>query len=275
MAGPKEARPTTQFAQTAAARAARDQAHFDQVAIEYCRKDLAPASRRARRHRLLRTFAALPRLVRPKVLEAGCGGGFSATYLRSQVGSYQGLDYSEKLIELARRINAGPDDHFEVADVMAFTPPAPVDVVFMIGVLHHMPDVAGALRRMAGWLRPGGWLVANEPQPGNPLVQWARRLRKRVDAEYSDEQEELSSIALEQAFGSAGLENVRIIPQGLLSTPFAEVVLAPRWLADCGSAAACLLDLLLECAPRSLLVHCTWNLIAAGQRPCGAGERPG
>jgi len=57
------------------------------------------------------------------------------------------------------------------------------------------------------------------------------------------------------------------VPQGLLSTPFAEVILQPqaitRWLA----ALACVTDAGLERLMGRLLQPFTWNLIAAGRKP--------
>ena len=41
-------------------RAERDRALFDRIAREYCRKDLALASRVARRQRLMRTLVSVP-----------------------------------------------------------------------------------------------------------------------------------------------------------------------------------------------------------------------
>lgn len=255
---------------TTAARAHRDQALFERVALEYCRKDMTPASRHARRHRLLRSFAALPGLERPRVLEAGCGGGFSATYLRGRFARYLGIDYSERLIAFARQENAGAAVEFVVADITDYAPPEPVDVVFMIGVLHHLPDPAAAVRHMRDWLRPGGWFLANEPQPGNPVVQLARWVRKRVDRTYSAEQEELSRRELEQVLRTAGLEAIQITPQGLFSTPLAEIVLPLRTAALGLARVACGLDTLLERLLRPLLYRVSWNLIAIGRRPGAA-----
>jgi SAM-dependent methyltransferase len=252
---------------SAATRARRDQALFEQVALEYCRKDLTPSARRGRSSRLRQSFAALPPLDRPRLLEAGCGGGFSATYLRGRFAQYLGIDYSENLIAFARQENGGADIHFEVADIMSYQPAEPADVVFMIGVLHHLPEPDRAVAHMRDWLRPGGWFLANEPQSGNPLVQLARRYRKRVDHTYSDEQEELSRQEFARLLTQAGLQNVKVIPQGLLSTPFAETVAPVQPLARRAAALACRADAVVERFMRPLLYRLAWNLIAVGQRP--------
>lgn len=259
----------TNDAGQAAERASRDQALFERVALTYCRKDMTPASRQARCNRLRRSFAVLPQLAQPTVIEAGCGGGFSATYLRGRYGRYIGIDYSANLVAFAQQENGGPGTEFAVADILEYTPAEPADVVFMIGVLHHMPDPAAAVRHMRSWLRPGGWFMANEPQPGNPIVQLARRVRKKVDATYSDEQEELSRRELAGVLCDAGLTGVRVVPQGVMSTPFAEIVLPVQLVARGLSHAACLVDRVVEGTLRPLLYRVSWNLVAVGQQPEG------
>jgi SAM-dependent methyltransferase len=250
-----------------AGRADRDRALFDRIAREYCRKDLTPASRVARRQRLFRTLARVPLDGQMAVLEAGCGAGFSANYLRGRCSTYVGIDYSENLIEYARHHNAAGGAHFAAASIYDFEPEHRLDLVFMIGVLHHLADMDGALRRMFTWLKPEGWLAANEPQPGNPLVQLARRVRKRVDGSYSDDQETLSSRRLHRLFRAAGFVNVRTRPQGIISTPFAEVVLNPQFVTRPLATVACWFDTAAESLLWPLLAPVSWNLVAVGQRP--------
>ncbi|MGD8451831.1 MAG: methyltransferase domain-containing protein [Phycisphaerae bacterium] len=250
-----------------AGQTARDRDLFDRIAEAYCRKDLHPTSRAARRQRLRRTLAGVPAGRDIAILEPGCGAGFAATYLRGRYRAFHGIDHSEKLIDYARAHNGDAGVTFEVADINAYEPATPPDVILMIGVLHHLADLDAALARMVGWLRPGGWLAANEPHPGNPLVCWARRIRQRVDAEYSDEQEELSEARLRAAYGRCGLVDIRIRPQGLFSTPFAEVVLQPTIVTFPTAVAACLADTALEATLGGLLKRLSWNLVAVGRKP--------
>jgi chemotaxis methyl-accepting protein methylase len=50
-------------------------------------------------------------------------------------------------------------------------PDGPFDLVHARLLLVHVPDREAALRRMAAALRPGGWLVVEEADPGlQPLV---------------------------------------------------------------------------------------------------------
>jgi trans-aconitate methyltransferase len=244
----------------------KDRALFDRISDAYARKDLAPASRAARRHRLLRTLASVPLSPAADVLEAGCGAGFSAVYLRGRYGTFHGIDYAQGLIDYARQHNAGPGVTFEIANIKDFDPGRRFDVIVMIGVLHHLDDMDAAMRHLATLLKPGGWIAANEPQPANPLIRAARRARTRVDAAYSDEQDQLSGARLRAVYEGAGLANVRVRPQGLLSTPFAEVVLKPQWLTQPLAKVACAADTVAETLLGPALRPLTWNLVATGQK---------
>ena len=253
-------------------REARDRALFERISASYARKDLAPASARARKQRLLRTLAAVPRSARAAdpssqdILEAGCGAGFSAVYLRGRYRTFHGIDYSANLIDYARQANAGPGVSFDAVNIKDFRPGKPFDLIFMIGVLHHMDDLHAGLTALVDLLKPGGWLLANEPQPANPVIRWLRAQRPKLDANYSAEQDQLTAAQMREAFERASLTNVRVRPQGLFSTPFAEVVLNPQWLTSPLSAAACAADTVLESALGRALQPLTWNLIAAGQK---------
>ena len=110
-----------------------------------------------------------------------------------------------------------------------------------------------------------GW--ANEPQPGNPVVELARQMRKSVDTSYSDDQVTLNGKQLRELYVGAGLTDVRIVPQGFASTPFAEVVLPPQILTRMMSAMACGFDKVIgKSTPHALLKSLSWNLIAAGRK---------
>lgn len=248
-------------------RSERDRALFDRIARRYHRKDLAPASRAARKLRLQQTLELIDPLPGAAFLEAGCGAGFSATYLAGIYGSYLGVDYSADLISWARRYNASPSARFAVGDVMEFRAESEFDVVFMIGLLHHMEHPAAAVAALARSVKPGGWVVANEPQCGNPLVSAARMVRKRIDRGYSDEQTEFSRRELQTIFTQAGLADVRIRPQGVFSTPFAEVSVPLQPVTAPLSQLCCAADRVLEAAAPNLLLPVAWNLIAAGRVP--------
>ncbi len=132
-----ESPPDTSRNEAKRSRQERDPRLFDSIAAEYCRKDLLPASRRARRHRFECTLCRLPLSEWSRVLEIGCGAWFAATYLADRFGTYVGIDRSEKLIELARTYNARSGVTFHTTSIEDFRAGERFDLVFMIGVLHH------------------------------------------------------------------------------------------------------------------------------------------
>jgi 2-polyprenyl-3-methyl-5-hydroxy-6-metoxy-1,4-benzoquinol methylase len=240
-------------------RESRDRELFDGIAEKYTRKDLHATASVARRQRLRRTLDAAPLANSATILEAGCGAGFSARYLEGRFGRFVGIDYADNLITAAKQHNAVPDARFQTANIKHLDLNESFDAVVMIGVLHHLDDMDAAMRELVGALKPGGWLLANEPQPGNPLI--------RVDTSYSDEQDQLSADCLRSLYQRAGLVDVDVVPQGLLSTPFAEVPVGPTWLTRPIAHATCAIDTAVEKLLGGALGRVSWNLVARGRRP--------
>ncbi|MFP3938675.1 MAG: class I SAM-dependent methyltransferase [Thermoanaerobaculia bacterium] len=251
-------------------RARRDRELFNAVAEDYARKDLDPTSRVARKQRLKSTLAAVPsdgENTYSKVAEVGCGAGFAAEYLEGCYDEFLGVDYSSELIALARRRYADrPDVRFVVADLLSWEPEQHFDMIFAIGVLHHLADIELALSRVRMAVRPGGWLVVNEPQPGNLLIRQARKVRKRMDPGYSADQVELDGKELEMMFTRAGFTDVASAAQGFLATPFAEVVLPLGPFGPVLSNLACRVDWLLERTIGRFAQRLAWNVVVVGRR---------
>ncbi len=243
--------------------AERDRALFNAIAKQYAAKDLKPAHRDARRHRLEQTFSKLPKRNDIAILEVGCGAGYGATYLEGRYGSYLGIDYAAELIDYANQFNNRPGATFETCDVEALGHDRQFDVVFMIGVLHHLENPALVLTQMRDVLKPGGWFVANEPQRGNPAIGAARAIRKRIDSAYSEDQREYSADELIALYTEAGFVDVVAFPQGLFSTPFAEVVLPFQPVTQLLSRASCAADQMLD----PIAGRMAWNVVVQGRRP--------
>jgi 2-polyprenyl-3-methyl-5-hydroxy-6-metoxy-1,4-benzoquinol methylase len=244
-----------------------DQELFDQIAETYCRKDLLPAHRIARQQRLTQTLRDLPATAQTTILEVGCGAGFAARYLRGRYRSYYGIDHSEKLIEYAVAANQDPRVAFRAINVKDLSGEKRFDIILMIGVLHHLDEPQGMLRKLRRNLNPGGWIVANEPQPTNPIIRAMRAARKHVDPGYSLDQREFTAGELTRMFSRAGLTEVAVAPQGYISTPFAEVIMpfqpVIRWL----SSGCCAIDRMIERSRSRTLAGLSWNVIVRGRRP--------
>lgn len=245
----------------------RDRARFDGIAGTTGALDLAAPSRRARRHRLEQSLRVVPRADFGLVIDAGCGPGFAALYLSGRYRRYIGIDYSPQMVAFARKHVTLENVEFVESHLREYLPPEPADLVFMIGVLHHLGAMQEILNHVASWLKPGGWFVANEPQSANPLVRALRGKRPLVDEHDRVREGRLTAPILHEVYESAGLEDVRIVPQGLISTPFAEAPLGPAWLTTPLSRVACVVDSAAETFLSPVLGNVTWNLIAAGRKP--------
>jgi SAM-dependent methyltransferase len=95
------------------------------------------------------------------VLELGCGTGQPVTRRLAERFHVTGVDIAARHIALARA--AIPQARFIQADMAALDfPPGSFDAVGAFYSIIHLPreEHADLLRRIAGWLRPGGLLVA-------------------------------------------------------------------------------------------------------------------
>jgi len=231
------------------------------------KKDLQRSSRAARRTRLKQTLKIAGSTQDSDVLEIGCGAGFACQYLKGMYCSYTGIDYSGQLIEFAKAEHALENVNFMEVNFYDFHPEKTFDIIFLIGVLHHMTDIPSAVQSIYRLLKPGGSLIANEPQPSNPIIHLLRKIRTKVDRSYSEEQLELQEAELISFFKQAGFEKVVSVPQGFFSTPFAEVVIQPQFLSLPLSKLACFIDLFLEKSFKKLLKKMAWNIIVSGTKP--------
>lgn len=137
-------------------------------------------------HRALRPLvAALPRPFR--LLDAGCGGGDLLRPLAERhppgTAAFVGVDRSASGVGLVRayaeRVGL-PHLTAACTDLADFTPDAPFDLVTCITVLQYVPDDAALVRRMAGWLRPGGRLLLYVPVRDRRVLPGFERLRARL-----------------------------------------------------------------------------------------------
>jgi 2-polyprenyl-3-methyl-5-hydroxy-6-metoxy-1,4-benzoquinol methylase len=91
------------------------------------------------------------------VLEFGAGGGWNLVpFIRAGIPA-TGYDLSPELVELGR--SKGVDLIQGSLDEIEGT----YDVVLMIQVLEHLPDVPGTLARLSAHLSPGGMLFVEVP----------------------------------------------------------------------------------------------------------------
>lgn len=90
--------------------------------------------------------------------DIGCGSGRWAVHVAPRVGQLVCVDASPAALQVARRNLAGHENvRFELADVgrLPFAE-GELDFAYSLGVLHHVPDTAGAIADVARILKPGG-----------------------------------------------------------------------------------------------------------------------
>jgi SAM-dependent methyltransferase len=94
-----------------------------------------------------------------KVLDVGCGGGIKTRYILEKGYKVIGIDFSEKMIEIAKRENPGTD--FSVVDIFDIDKiDETFDGIFVQAALLHIPKsrVLEALTKMKDKLNSGGFL---------------------------------------------------------------------------------------------------------------------
>lgn len=93
-------------------------------------------------------------------MDLGCGSGRWTRYMSSRVGHIEAVDPSEAVFHAARvhndlervRWNQAGVDNIPFRD-------GTFDLVVCLGVLHHVPDTAGAIAKLATKVRPGGHML--------------------------------------------------------------------------------------------------------------------
>lgn len=95
-----------------------------------------------------------------RLLDVGCATGVHLRQAREAGWRVAGIEIDPEAAERARAVT--PDIFCgDVRD--APFPPGSFDVVTSFHVVEHLVDPVGALRRMTGWLAPGGLLIVEVP----------------------------------------------------------------------------------------------------------------
>jgi SAM-dependent methyltransferase len=97
-----------------------------------------------------------------RVLDIGCGPGYIVNHIKANV-HYIGYDIDQSYIDHANaKFGRRGRFYCRVFDETAAEELYPVDIVMMLGVLHHISDaeLAGTLANVRSVLRPGGTLIS-------------------------------------------------------------------------------------------------------------------
>ena len=111
-------------------------------------------------------LARVPLVSPHQVVDLGCGAGNVTRLLgmRWPDAAIVGVDNSATMLERARTAVADlPRITFVAAELDAWRPTAPVDLVFSNAALHWLPDHATLLPRLAATVGPAGVLAVQMP----------------------------------------------------------------------------------------------------------------
>lgn len=142
-----------------------------------------------------------------RVLDLGCGPGWTTLHLARAGYEAVGVDIADRMIEIARdrAEREGVEAEFLVADIETLNlRRRDFDAVLLFDALHHCPAYGEVLRRAGDHLRPGGYLLLLEPSWLHRFSPHARREVKRFGVTELG----FTRRQLRQALRQAGFERV-------------------------------------------------------------------
>lgn len=95
-----------------------------------------------------------------RVLDVGCGTGRWSKYISSKVQWVEAIDPSDAVFSAAKLLSSTPNVRITKAsaDNIPF-PDNSFDLVFSLGVLHHIPDTQLAMQHCVSKVKPGGFFL--------------------------------------------------------------------------------------------------------------------
>lgn len=94
-----------------------------------------------------------------RVLDAGCGTGRHTYHMAKEASEVIAMDLSQAIEVAAHNNRERTNTHFIQADI--YHPPFPpdsFDLIYSLGVLHHLPDPERGFRSLLQLLRAGGFM---------------------------------------------------------------------------------------------------------------------
>lgn len=108
-----------------------------------------------------------------RVLDVGCGGGWSSLYLARRGHCVVAFDPNAENVRRAKRHAIEQGEHIEyLATGLGFLDfkPEVFDAVFALHSIHHVPDLPRELRLVRGWMREGAALAVDEHVHTDPFL---------------------------------------------------------------------------------------------------------
>jgi len=154
-----------------------------------------------------------------RCLEVGPGTGSIAKWLVEQGCFVVAIDITDRYFPGIE----GSGVELRVGDIRDAEFENDFDLIYMRLVLHHLPERREVVKRLAGMLRPEGWLVAEEPctelirtVAGSDPLSF---LREVADSFLKQGIDYKCGAYLPSIFADAGLEQIDAVGSFLLSFP--------------------------------------------------------
>jgi ubiquinone/menaquinone biosynthesis C-methylase UbiE len=223
-----------------------------------------------------------------RVIDIGCGTGVSLRDLASAVapgGTVTAVDHAPDLLKVAESqvegVNLDARFVFRVADAESLPfPEDSFDAAYISRVLIHLNDPDRALREARRVVRPGGWVVAIEPDFDGMRVDHleAEAARFLVAGHSATIRNPAMGIELHRRLAEAGFEERTVTWLTELEsvydpelTPYyrrmADDAVAFGWLTRARAKAA--VDYLIEAGANDRYVSYSTLMVAAGRVPGG------
>lgn len=97
-----------------------------------------------------------------KILDVGCGTGRHAIRMAEAGAEVTGVDFSLKMLEVARKKAAGLGVKFMHSDLNAIPLDEPFDMVVCSLVLNHVEDLRSAMKEIARLTKVGGRVLISD-----------------------------------------------------------------------------------------------------------------
>lgn len=98
------------------------------------------------------------------ILDVGCGTGWFLSLLKRHGWvELNGLDISPDMLVIAREMNPSATFYETPIQGISDVTGQEYDVITCLGTLHHMPDIKMVAEKLFFLLKPGGRLIAHEP----------------------------------------------------------------------------------------------------------------
>jgi SAM-dependent methyltransferase len=234
---------------------------------------LAAPLLRAFTRKRLRLLEGAGGLTPGRLLDIGAGRGRFVAEARAAGWYAQGIEPSLRGVEGARAIGielarAGIDD--------AAVPAGSIDAATLWHVLEHLDEPGPALRRIAGWLRPGALLLVGVPNLGSVQARVGGDRWYHLDV--PRHRTHFTVAGLEALLGASGFEPVSTThvlfehnPFGLWVSAVSRATRTPSWLyhalkrnASLASRDAVVTALALPLAPLAVVAELAFGLMGRG-----------